>query len=100
MSALDSVGWYEFYHPLSNTTHIAYVYEDGSVYLPEGRDVVDLDDWTLAKAENRVYRLIRERLSEEWCMEESCRYRHWRSGSMPTHKRGSDCSDTEGDTNT
>lgn len=28
---------------------------------------------------------------DEWCREETCRYRHWRSGSMPTHKRGSDC---------
>lgn len=29
--------------------------------------------------------------ADEWCREESCRYRHWRSGSMPTHKRGSEC---------
>lgn len=29
--------------------------------------------------------------AEDGCMEESCRYRHWRSGSMPTHTRGADC---------
>lgn len=28
---------------------------------------------------------------DEWCREESCRWRHWRSGDMPTHRRGSDC---------
>lgn len=28
---------------------------------------------------------------DEWCREESCQYRHWRSGSMPTHKRGAGC---------
>lgn len=32
--------------------------------------------------------------SEEWltwCREESCVHRHWRSGGMPTHRRGDDC---------
>ena len=28
---------------------------------------------------------------DEWCREEECRYRHWRSGGMPTHKRGREC---------
>lgn len=29
---------------------------------------------------------------DEWCREESCEYRHWRSGAIPTHKRfGSQC---------
>lgn len=26
-----------------------------------------------------------------WCREESCEYRNWRSGSMPTHMRGPSC---------
>lgn len=26
-----------------------------------------------------------------WCFAEHCRYRHWRSGSMPTHQRGEHC---------
>lgn len=33
-------------------------------------------------------------MSTEWCMEERCRHRHWRSGSMPTHRRGEDCPPT------
>jgi hypothetical protein len=28
---------------------------------------------------------------DEWCREETCRYRHWRSGSIPTHTRGTNC---------
>jgi hypothetical protein len=28
---------------------------------------------------------------DEWCMDEKCDHRHWRSGSMPTHKRGAQC---------
>lgn len=28
---------------------------------------------------------------DEWCREERCEYRHWASGSMPTHKRGHRC---------
>ncbi|MGH4000245.1 MAG: hypothetical protein ACRDTJ_22610 [Pseudonocardiaceae bacterium] len=28
---------------------------------------------------------------DPWCREESCTWRHWRSGSMPTHRRGDDC---------
>jgi hypothetical protein len=27
----------------------------------------------------------------EWCRSEKCQWRHWRSGSVPTHKRGADC---------
>lgn len=29
--------------------------------------------------------------TDPWCREESCEYRHWTSGDMPTHKRGSTC---------
>lgn len=31
---------------------------------------------------------------DPWCREERCRHRHWRSGSMPTHRRGADCPPT------
>lgn len=55
----ENVGWFEFYKPDVMTTHIAYVYEDGSVYLPEGLDVVDEVDFTLANARGLVYRLVR-----------------------------------------
>lgn len=27
----------------------------------------------------------------EWCYAENCRYRHWRSGDMPTHRKGEHC---------
>jgi hypothetical protein len=32
---------------------------------------------------------------DEWCRREDCRHRHWRSGSMPTHRRGTDCPSTD-----
>lgn len=28
---------------------------------------------------------------DDWCRSESCRYRDWRSGSVPTHRLGADC---------
>lgn len=55
-----------------------------------------LDDYNAAKASflDRAEAEI-ERLNapapDPWCREESCRYRHWRSGSMPTHERGTTC---------
>lgn len=30
-------------------------------------------------------------MSDEYCFAEHCRYRHWQSGSMPTHRRGDTC---------
>lgn len=35
------------------------VYEDGSVYLPEGLDVVNETDFRMASATNRFWRLVR-----------------------------------------
>lgn len=32
-----------------------------------------------------------ERESDPWCRSEDCQHRHWRSGLMPTHRRGQDC---------
>lgn len=26
-----------------------------------------------------------------WCRREDCQYRNWRSGSMPTHRKGAGC---------
>lgn len=57
--ALDPVGWYEFIKPGGSTTHIAYVHEGGWVYLPEGPDVVTEEDFTLASASNRFWKLGR-----------------------------------------
>lgn len=30
-------------------------------------------------------------MSDEYCFAEHCRYRHWQSGSMPTHRKGDGC---------
>lgn len=29
--------------------------------------------------------------TDEWCMAKNCQWLHWRSGSLPTHRRGSEC---------
>jgi hypothetical protein len=56
----DRTGWYEFIKPSdAATTHIAYVFEGGSIYLPEGADVVTEQDFRLAAATNRFWRLVR-----------------------------------------
>lgn len=34
---------------------------------------------------------VAESVDPEWCYSENCRHRHWRSGSMPTHRLGADC---------
>ena len=56
---MSHVGWIEFANADTATTHIAYVYEDGSIYLPEGRDVVDETDFRLAAATDRFWPLQR-----------------------------------------
>ena len=58
-TAEDRTGWHEFIVSAA-TTHIAYVYEDGSVYFPEGPDVVCEQDFVLASAVGRCWRLVRE----------------------------------------
>lgn len=50
-------GWYEFIHPSNATTHIAYVRENGEIYLPEAG--VTEEDLTLAAAREQVHRLVR-----------------------------------------
>lgn len=52
-----SEGWHEFITPVKSLTKIAYVYESGEVYLPEGGDP---DDFVLAASYGQVYRLVRE----------------------------------------
>ena len=52
------VGWVEF-ASCTATTHIAHLYEDGSIYLPEGLDVVSEFDLRHADATNRMWPLIR-----------------------------------------
>lgn len=57
---VDRTGWYEFIREGGSTTHIVYVHEDGSVYLPEGPMVASEMDFLFAAARGRAWRLVRE----------------------------------------
>lgn len=52
-------GWYEVANPRTATTCIAYVYEDGSVYFPEGEQVLNREEFEFAAARGRAHRLAR-----------------------------------------
>lgn len=52
-------GWYEVIHPTRAETCIAYVAEDGSIYLPEGEHVMNADEFLFAASRGRAHRLIR-----------------------------------------
>lgn len=52
-------GWYEVIHPSKATTHIAYVYEDGSIYFPEGKQVLGRHEFEFAAAQGKAHRLVR-----------------------------------------
>jgi hypothetical protein len=50
-------GWYQWHKMPGNTTHIAYLYEDGGVYLPETGTT--LDDFVKAQDTDQAFRLVR-----------------------------------------
>lgn len=50
-------GWYEWHKMPANTTHIAYVHENGEVFDPE--EGWNSPNFLLASAEGRVHRLVR-----------------------------------------
>lgn len=50
-------GWYEVITPRA-TTCIAYVHEDGSLYLPEG-DALTAEEFAFAAARGNAHRLVR-----------------------------------------
>lgn len=52
-------GWYEVMHPTVATTHIVYVYENGSIYCPEGEYVLDRSEFEFAAARDMAHRLVR-----------------------------------------
>jgi hypothetical protein len=53
------VGWVEFTRPASDSsTHIAYLYGDGSSYLPEGPDCCDEIDLRTAESLGRMWPLV------------------------------------------
>jgi hypothetical protein len=51
-------GWYEVISPRA-TTCIAYVHEDGSLYLPEGEDALSPTEFAFAAARGHAHRLVR-----------------------------------------
>ena len=66
MSAADRLneinsgpGWFEVIHPTRATTHIVYVHEDGSLYFPEGAQVLDRHEFAFADARGMAHRLVR-----------------------------------------
>lgn len=60
-------GWYEVIHPITATTNICLVYEDGSMYFPEGEQFLSREEFIFAAARGRAYRLIREsEAPEQW----------------------------------
>lgn len=50
-------GWYEVINPRTATTNIAYVHEDGTLYLPE--DDLTADEFAFAAARGNAHRLVR-----------------------------------------
>jgi hypothetical protein len=52
-------GWYEWHKMPENTTHIAHVYENGEVYIPEWPQVF-VNDFREAQENGKVYRLVRD----------------------------------------
>lgn len=50
-------GWYEWITPGTALTNIAYVYEGGSIYFPEGD--ADVSDFLLSAARGDAHRLVR-----------------------------------------
>ena len=52
-------GWFEVIHPTSATTHIVYVHENGSLYFPEGTQVLDRHEFAFADARGMAHRLVR-----------------------------------------
>lgn len=53
----DTAGWYEFIKHPEATTHIAYMGESGSVYIPEAG--ITADDFMEALMKGQTYRLVR-----------------------------------------
>lgn len=50
-------GWYEFIHPTKATTHIAHIFENGDIYLPE--EGITSEDFALAAFNDNAHRLVR-----------------------------------------
>ena len=66
----SNLGWFEWFKMPENTTHIAYVYESGGVYLPE--DGVSYADFFEALSNGKAYRLVRAEQEEHEEPEAPC----------------------------
>lgn len=55
----SGVGWYEVINPRNATTSIAYVAENGDLYIPEGDAGLTPDEFAFAAARGMAHRLIR-----------------------------------------
>lgn len=52
-------GWYEVINPRGATTCIAYVHENGDLYLPEDVDSMSQVEFEFAAARSNAHRLVR-----------------------------------------
>jgi len=59
LDANSGPGWYEVVNPRNATTCIALVYEDGSLYFPEGEQVLNRHEFVFAAASGTAHRLAR-----------------------------------------
>ncbi|UVK58747.1 hypothetical protein SEA_GANTCHERGOBLIN_86 [Arthrobacter phage GantcherGoblin] len=50
-------GWYEWWNLEKSTTHVSYVHENGSVYVPESG--VSVEDFITAVERGKAFRLYR-----------------------------------------
>lgn len=57
--AAGGPGWYEVINPRNATTCVAFVHEDGSLYFPEGEQVLNQNEFEFAAARGNAHRLIR-----------------------------------------
>ncbi|HEY9370407.1 hypothetical protein [Streptomyces sp.] len=79
--------WYEVINPRNATTSIALVYNDGSLYLPEGPDALTVEEFHFAAAQGKAYRLILVDEAMSVADTELARERAWRK-EMQAAARG------------
>ena len=78
----DRTGWYEFISADKATTHIAYVYEDGSIYFPEGPTVVGEDDDNIGPNGSKQTGLAKSGLKHAFHEETNSTFNRRESGNV------------------
>ena len=70
-----------------------HLWATGAFYV--GSRLIQSDDYVMCGSCGQIEYDVPEEPTrpapDPWCREESCRHRHWRSGDMPTHRRGEGC---------